>query len=126
VVDPHDIDLRNATLDHVRELQHRYNDLVPVTASVDGFRFRGQRVSLGAPFYRGIFRPKELDGPAALSLVTVPPKVGRPAPYEDEFDEVTERFTYRFREARTPTDEARIRAAADNRSLIAATISLFR
>jgi putative restriction endonuclease len=112
--------LRNAALAHVRELQNRYNDLVPVTALVGGFSFRGQRVSLGAPFYRGIFRPKQLDGPAALSLVTVPPKVGRPAPYEDEFDEVTERFTYRFREARAPTDEAHLRAASDNRSLIAA------
>jgi putative restriction endonuclease len=120
VVDPRDAELRHAALDHVRDLQHRYNDLVPITALVDGFRFRGQRVSLGAPFYRGIFRPKELQGRAVLSLATAPPKVGRPAPYEDEFDEVSERFTYRFREARAPTDAARLQAAADNAALVAA------
>ena len=58
--------------------------------------------------------------PAALCLVTAPPKSGRPAPYDDEFDEATERFTYRFRAARTPTPAARLQAAADNRALVAA------
>ncbi len=27
--------------------------------------------------------------------MTAPPKTGRPAPYDDEFDEATDRFTYR-------------------------------
>ena len=89
-------------LEHVRELQRRYDDLVPVRALADGFRFRGRRVSFGS-FYSGIFRPKERDGPAALCLVTAPPKTGRPAPYDNEFDEATDRFTYRFRAAKTPT-----------------------
>jgi putative restriction endonuclease len=120
VADPRDVELRNAALDHVRDLQWRYNDLVPVAALVDGFRIGNRRVSLGAPFYRGIFRPKEPEGRAALSLATAPPKVGRPAPYEDEFDDATGRFTYRFREARAPTDAARLQAAADNRALVAA------
>lgn len=79
----------------------------------------GRRVSFGS-FYSGIFRPKELDGPAALCLVTAPPKDGRPAPYDDEFDEATDRITYRFRAARTQTPAARIQAAADNRALVAA------
>jgi hypothetical protein len=39
-----------------------------------------------------------MSGPAALALVTTAPKVGRPAPYEDEFDEAAGRFTYRFRD----------------------------
>ena len=117
--DPRDIELCKVALEHVRELQRRYDDLVPVRALAEGFQFRGRRVSFGS-FYSGIFRPKELEGPAALCLVTAPPKSGRPAPYDDEFDETTDRFTYRFRAARTPTPAARLQAAADNRGLVAA------
>ncbi len=117
--DQRDIELRNAALEHVRELQRRYDDLVPLRALAEGFRFRGRRVSFGS-FYSGIFRPKELEGPAALCLVTAPPKSGQPAPYDDEFDEEADRFTYRFRAANTPTPAARLQAAADNRALLAA------
>ncbi len=117
--DPRDIELRKAALEHVRELQRRYDDLIPVRALAEGFEFRGRRVSFGS-FYSGIFRPKELEGPAALCLVTAPPKTGRPPPYDDEFDEATDRFTYRFRAAKTPTPAARLQAAADNRALVAA------
>lgn len=119
VGDLRDTELRNAALEHVRELQRRYDDLVPVRALGAGFQFRGRRVSFGS-FYSGIFRPKELHGPAALCLVTAPPKSGRPPPYDDEFDDATDRFTYRFRSARTPTPAARMQAAADNRALAAA------
>ncbi len=119
MADPRDVELRNAALEHVRELQRRYDDLVPMWALAEGFQFRGRRVSFGS-FYSGIFRPKELEGPAALCLVTAPPKTGRPPPYDDEFDEAMDRFTYRFRAARTQTPAARLQAAADNRALVAA------
>ena len=66
MADPRDIELRNAALDHVRDFSGGTTTLFPIAALVDGFRFGGQRISLGAPFYRGIFRPKELAGPAAL------------------------------------------------------------
>jgi putative restriction endonuclease len=119
VGDPRDIELRNAALEHVRELQRRYDDLVPVRALGEGFQFRDRRVSFGS-FYSGIFRPKELEGPAALCLVTAPPKSGRPAPYDDAIDDATGRLIYRFRAARTDTPAARLQAAADNRALVAA------
>ncbi|HEX8160103.1 MAG TPA: hypothetical protein VF526_22200 [Solirubrobacteraceae bacterium] len=77
MADLRDIELRNAALEHVREVQRRYDDLVPVRALGEGFQFRGRRASFGS-FYSGIFRPKELAGPAALCLVTAPPK-HRPA-----------------------------------------------
>ena len=83
------------------------------------FQFRGRRVSLGS-FYSGIFRPKEMSGLAALSLVTSAPKVGRPAPYEDEFDEAAGRFTYRFRDPQGGSAAAARQAEADNRALVAA------
>lgn len=117
--DLRDIELRNAALEHVRELQRRYDDLVPVRALADGFQFRGRRVSFGS-FFSGIFHPKELEGPAALCLVTAPPKSGRPPPYDDAIDDATGRLIYRFRAARTDTATARLQAAADSRALVAA------
>jgi putative restriction endonuclease len=117
--DPRDVELRQAAMDRVRELQRRYDDLIPVTALKAGFEYRGQRVSFGS-FFKGIFRPKELHGPGALAVVTAPPKEGRPAPYEDEFDEVAQQFTYRFRDPLSETSTASAQAAADNRALLAA------
>ncbi len=92
---------------------------MPLTALRRGFDHRGRRVSFGS-FYSGIFRPAEMTGPAALSLVTAAPKVGRPPPYEDTYDETTGRFTYRFRDPQSPTRSAARQAEADNRALVAA------
>ena len=119
MADERDIELRRAALDQVRELQRRFDDLVPVGALRAGFEFRGGRVSFGS-FFNGIFRPKEMSGPAALSLVTTAPKVGRPAPYEDEFDEAAGRFTYRFRDPQGSSIAAARQAETDNRALVAA------
>jgi putative restriction endonuclease len=119
LADRRDIELRRAALQHVRELQRRYDDLVPVSALREGFLHGGHRVSLGS-FYSGIFRPKEMSGPAALSLVTAAPRMGRAAPYEDEFDELTGRFTYHFRDPQGASLAAARQADADNRTLIAA------
>ncbi len=105
-------------LGHVRELQRRYDDLVPVLALRDGFQFHGQRVSFGS-FFSAIFRPKETTGPAALALVTTAPTAGRPAPYEDEFDGAAGRSTYRLRDPQGATQAALRQADPDNRALIA-------
>jgi putative restriction endonuclease len=119
VPDPRDLELRQAALEQVRELQHRCTDLIPLPALRDGFVFRGERISFGS-FYSGIFRPRQMSGPAALSFVTTPPKEGRPPPYEDQFDEQTGRFTYRFRDPASATTAALRQADSDNRLLIAA------
>jgi putative restriction endonuclease len=119
MADPRDLELRRAALDRVRELQRQYDDLIPVSALQAGFMFGGRRISLGS-FYSGIFRPKEMAGPAALCVVTAPPKQNRPAPYEDEFDEAAGRFTYRFRDPTATTVTAASAAERDNRALIAA------
>jgi putative restriction endonuclease len=119
VADTPDLELRTAAIQRVRELQRRYDDLIPVEALREGFTVRRRRVSFGS-FYSGIFRPKEMSGPAALSLVTAAPKEGRPPPYEDAFDEETGRFTYRFRDPQGPSAAAARAAEADNRALLAA------
>jgi putative restriction endonuclease len=114
-----DVQLRRSAIDRVRELQRRYDDLVPVAALREGFSFDGRRVSFGS-FYSGIFRPKEMVSRAALCMVTAAPKLDRPAPYEDQFDEETGRFTYRFRDPQAATLVAERQAEADNRALLAA------
>lgn len=119
MADQRDLELRKAALVQVRELQRQYDDLIPLPALAEGFQFEGGRISFGS-FYSGIYRPKELEGPAALCVVTAPPKIGRPAPYDDEFDEQSDRFTYHFRKPKTDSPAARLRAATDNRALVAA------
>ncbi len=119
MADQRDSEIRAVALRHVRDLHNHYDGLIPLSALKAGFDYRGARVSLGS-FFNGIFRPREFTGPAALCLVTAPPKVGRPPPYDDEFDESTDRVTYHFRTPKSPSTEARLQAAADNRALLAA------
>ena len=117
--DERDLELRRAAFDHVRALSRRFDDIVPVTALQDGFEFQGGRVSFGS-FYSGIFRPRQMRGPAALCLVTAPPKQSGRAPYEDGYDERTGGFVYHYRTAKAETAGARLQAEADNRKLRAA------
>jgi putative restriction endonuclease len=114
-----DLELRQAAVDAVRRLSERFDDVIPVAALRAGFRFAGRRVSFGS-FYNGIFRPRECNGPAALTITTAPPKERADAPYQDSFDETTGRFIYHYRRPRSDTDAARLQAAADNRALRAA------
>jgi putative restriction endonuclease len=116
VEDEHDRLLRRAAFDRVRDLSHRYTDLVPLDVLQEGFMFNGRRISFGS-FFSGIFRPRELHGPAALALVTAPPKSGRPRPYEDTYDETTGRFGYRFRDPGSASARALTQAEADNLKL---------
>ena len=119
VEDEHDRLLRLAAFDRARELSRRYTDLVPLDVLKEGFTFDGRRISFGS-FYSGIFRPKELHGPSALALVTAPAKAGRPAPYEDTYDESNGVFTYRFRDPGSESPQATLLAHADNQKLIEA------
>ncbi|MGH2917055.1 MAG: HNH endonuclease [Solirubrobacteraceae bacterium] len=117
--DAHDRLLRQAAFERVRELSRLHDDLVPLEVLRAGFRFADRRISFGS-FYSGIYRPKELHGEAALALVTAPPKSGKPAPYEDTFDEGSGRLTYRFRDPGSGSVRALARAEADNRTLVEA------
>lgn len=98
--------LRIAAHEHVRRLQRAYDDLVPLSVLREGFRFAGQRVSLGS-FQKGIHRARHQRGPAALSLVTSPN-----SPYDDAIDEETGSIVYAYR--------AGSLSQADNRALDAA------
>src|SRR3954452_21714534 len=73
MADQRDLELRRAALEQVRELQRRYDDLIPLSALSEGFVFAGRRISFGS-FFSGIFPAKEMNAPAALCVVTAPPK----------------------------------------------------
>jgi putative restriction endonuclease len=81
-VDP-DLALRQAAISRAQELSAAHDDLVPLVALRAGFHFRGQRISFGS-FYKGIHRPREMQGPAALTLMTAAETPGKARPYEDE------------------------------------------
>lgn len=113
------MEMRLAAMSAVRDLSRRFDFLVPVGALREGFEFRGERVAFSS-FYSGIHRPTQFTGPAALSLVTAPPKVQGSAAYDDEYDEATETFTYRFRDAKTDSLAALRAAERDNLAMKAA------
>jgi putative restriction endonuclease len=114
-----DFEMRLVAIDRIRAISEHYDDVVPLKALVEGFRFAGERISYGS-FYSGIFRPSQMRGPAALCLVTSPPRSTRAAPYDDGPDLTAERFVYHYRTARTSSARALNAAEADNRSLRAA------
>lgn len=114
-----DLDLRRAAIRHLRTLSQLFDDVIPVEALRDGFQFERQRISYGS-FFNGIYRPRAMRGPAALAIVTAPPKGGRDAPYDDAFNEATGRFLYHYRTAQQPSARAVAAAESDNATLRAA------
>lgn len=69
------------------------SDLATAAELNEGFEFEGQRIRL-VDLRRGIWKPRKAD--AALTLFTTPPKPGKPAPYDDDLDESTGHFIYRY------------------------------
>ncbi|MGI8731533.1 MAG: HNH endonuclease [Solirubrobacteraceae bacterium] len=114
-----DDELRRTAIAAVREFSRRFDDIIPVAVLREGFVFAGERISLGS-FYSGIFRPRQMRGPAALTITTAPPKLTRDAPYEDGFDEHSEAFVYHYRSPRGATPAALRAAEVDNEALRAA------
>jgi putative restriction endonuclease len=118
-IDLRDLELRRRALEHIRELSNRYDEIIPLPVLADGFPSPAGRISFGS-FYNGIYRPRQFSGPAALAIVTTPPKDRRDAPYDDGYDEESQTFTYHYRRPLTDSSRARLAAAADNRALKAA------
>lgn len=109
-LDP-DHELRVAANSRARELGQRYDDLVPIDVLRQGFVFQGERISFGS-FQRGIHRPRQMSGPAALTVMTAARVPGKQPAYEDELDVDDGAILYRYRDG--PIDQP------DNRALRAA------
>lgn len=112
-----DYELRLVAIGRVNDLSRDFGGLIPVQALREGFTFAGERVSFGS-FYSGIFRPRQMRGPAALSLTTAPPKIREAAPYEDGPD--GDAVVYHYRSPQGSSDQALRAAESDNRALRAA------
>jgi len=87
------------------------SDLVSSAELAEGFEFEGERIRL-SPTRQGIWKPRQAD--AALTLVTAPPLPGRPAPYDDDLDEDSGFFSYKYEgtDPHRPTNRA-VRHAKD-------------
>ncbi len=72
-----------------------------------GYRVRGEAVQLIGQ--RGIWKPRQLELP--ISITTAPPTPGRPAPYDDTFDD-DGILTYRYQgDSAANPDNRRLRQA---------------
>jgi putative restriction endonuclease len=109
-VDP-DLALRQAAITRAQELSDAFDGLVPLPALRSGFEFRGRRISFGS-FFKGIHRPKEMEGPAALTLMTAAEKVGKPRPYEDDIDLDSGAILYHYRSGAVDQPDNRALEAA--------------
>ena len=75
--------LRLAAFDTLSKRRDARGGLVPIAELEEGFEFEGERI----PYLntrRGIWRPRQLKGGPALSVVTVPRRPGRERPYDDQ------------------------------------------
>jgi putative restriction endonuclease len=109
-LDP-DLALRQAAISRALELRDAFDDIVPRDALLGGFQFRGERIAFSS-FQKGIHRARQMQGAAALSVLTAAPQPGRPPPYEDELDVEAGVILYHYRAG--SVDQA------DNRALAAA------
>ena len=91
-----DRELRLAAQAQARELNKRFQDVVPLAAIREGFVFAGERISLG-PFQKGIHRARQQRGSAALTLTTAPVVAGKKRAYEDELDSANRTILYHYR-----------------------------
>jgi putative restriction endonuclease len=114
-LDP-DLALRQAAITRAEELAQAFDHLVPLSALREGFVFRGERISFGS-FMRGIYRPKEMRGPAALTLMTAAPRRGKSRPYDDQMDTDAGVIVYHYRSGSIDQPDNRaLQAASDLQS----------
>lgn len=109
-MDP-DFAVRLAAIEHLHGLSRAYDDFIPRGELLRSLEVGGKRYALLNP-QAGIHRPRAFRGPAALTIVTAPPKAKAPPPYDDDFDEDsgTIRYSYRAGSVDSPDNRA-LRAA---------------
>lgn len=87
--------IRAAAFEFLRMQKQVQGDVLDRTFLLSGFPFEGRRVHLMSA-QAGIFRPKEMDDAAPLSILTAPERPGKPRPYDDKIGP-DGLLTYRYR-----------------------------
>jgi putative restriction endonuclease len=89
--------LRLAAFAALRSLREREGGVVTNKGLDEGFTFSGERIAFRNP-QMGIWRPRQLASTsgAALTVVTVQPRAGRPRPYDDQIASNEDYFVYRY------------------------------
>jgi putative restriction endonuclease len=105
--------VRLRAFEEIRSRQQVHGEVLPLDVLQQPVRVENLEISLIAHM-RGIHKPSMLR--AALAVLTVAPKKGAPAPYDDRFD-VHGSFRYHYRDPGTEGDRARLMADSDNQSL---------
>ncbi len=105
--------VRLAAFEKIRSCQQVHGEVLPLDVLQQPVRVENLDIPRIAHM-RGIHKPSKLR--AALAVLTVAPKKGAPAPYDDCFD-VHGSFRYHYRDPGTEGDRARLMADSDNRSL---------
>lgn len=77
-----DTSIRATALSHCLTLSQQWPEGVPWKVIQEGFTHRGEHIFLGSTA-RGIHKPTQMQR-GALSIKTIKPKPGQPAPYHDE------------------------------------------
>jgi putative restriction endonuclease len=92
-----DWQLRLAAFAALRSLGEREGGVVTNKGLDEGFIFGGERIAFRNP-QMGIWRPRQLasTSAAALTVVTVQPRAGRPRPYDDQIASDEDYFVYRY------------------------------
>ena len=92
-----DWELRLSAFSALRQLRERQGGIVTTKGLDEGFTFQGERIAFRNP-QMGIWRPRQLANAtgAALTVVTVQPRTGRPRPYDDQIASDKDYFVYRY------------------------------
>ena len=92
-----DWELRLAAFSALRRLREREGGIVTTKGLDEGFTFQGERIAF-RNHQMGIWRPRQLANAtgAALTVVTIQPRAGRPRPYDDQIASDKDYFLYRY------------------------------